>query len=67
DLLYEGYEEGYLKLLEILEESNLVIYKGYSTLSEDHVNPDPTLGIGKYYAWQIPAYAIILRKLLNKS
>lgn len=67
DLLYEGYEEGYLKLLEILEESNLVIYKGYSTLSEDHVNPDPVLGIGKYYAWQIPAYAIILRKLLNKS
>ncbi len=67
DLLYESYDEGYLKILEILEENNLVIYKGYSTLSEDYVNPDPTLGIGRYYAWQIPAYVIILRKLLSKS
>ncbi len=52
------------QLQQILTEENLLIYKYVTTLHNTEVPSDPELGIGKYYAWQIPAYRDILKKLL---
>ncbi|RLE56585.1 MAG: hypothetical protein DRJ40_05490 [Thermoprotei archaeon] len=52
------------QLQQILTEENLLIYKYVTTLHNTEVPSDLELGIGKYYAWQIPAYRDILKKLL---
>ena len=53
-------------LLSILEKHNLIIYKHHTTLTQQGIPPNPELGIGKYYAWQIPAYKIALQQLLQE-
>jgi len=50
------------KLLSILEEYNLVIYKYCMLLSREYLRPCPELGVGKYYAWQLPAYRVVLEE-----
>ncbi|RLF20312.1 MAG: hypothetical protein DRM97_07775 [Thermoprotei archaeon] len=57
----------------ILLESNLMMYSGLMLLSswieEDKskwkLKADEELGIGEYYAWQIPAYKQVLCRLLK--
>jgi len=52
------------ELYKLLIEENLFIYKYMPTLNGGEIPKDPNLGIGKYYAWQIPAYRQILKELL---
>jgi len=60
------------KAYELLLEHNLMMYTGTPPLTswtqKDKTKwtpkPNPELGIGKYYSWQIPAYKEILKQLL---
>ncbi|RLF21593.1 MAG: hypothetical protein DRN15_10905 [Thermoprotei archaeon] len=52
------------ELYELLVEKNLFMYRGISALGEAHIPKDLDLGIGKDYAWQVPAYREALRQLL---
>ncbi len=49
----------------LLLEYNLVVYKAVETLGGDWVKPDPELGVGRLWAWQLPAYVHVLRRLLR--
>ena len=62
DTLSDKPVELYRKLLS----HNLVIYKWIRTLSREEVPRDPELGIGRYYAWQIPGYKIAMGRLLEE-
>ncbi len=53
------------KLQQILVEENLILYKHCTTITGKHIQANLELGIGKYYAWQIPAYKQILKELLQ--
>ncbi len=64
DMVYEEASKNMMKLYNILVEENLFIYKFTSTISGIDLVQDLELGIGKYYAWQIPAYKHLLRELL---
>jgi len=55
------------KLLGLLEENNLVAYTGHSLLTGERLEPDPGLGVGRYYAWQLPAYRKALLRLLERA
>ena len=63
-LWYSGEAE---KLAHILEAENLILYKHSPTLAETDVGEDESIGIGKYYAWQIPAYREALQQLLKNT
>ncbi len=52
-----------LKLYKILVKENLIIYKYISTLDCRDVPRDLELGVGTYFAWQLPAYRMIMEKL----
>ena len=49
----------------ILLRHNLIIYKAISTIAREDVKPDKEIGIGEYYAWQIPLYRDVLKKILG--
>ena len=51
--------------VDILIDGNLIIYKGFKTIHGHEVSANPDLGIGRYYAWQIPAKREILKSLLE--
>jgi len=51
-------------LEQALTQYNLIIYKAPRTLTNSKVEENHELGIGKYYAWQIPAYREVLKELL---
>ncbi len=53
------------ELRRFLIESNLFMYKAYSTIDSSYIHRDSELGIGEYYAWQIPAYRIALENLIT--
>ncbi len=53
-------EEAY----KLLVEHNLFIYKGMLTLHGEEVVENLELGIGRHYAWQIPAYKMALSELI---
>ena len=55
------------RLLGLLEENNLVAYTGHPLLAGRRLEPDPGLGIGRYYAWQLPAYREVLLRLLGRA
>ena len=55
------------RLLGLLEENNLVAYTGHSLLAGGRLEPDPGLGIGRYYAWRLPAYREVLLRLLGRA
>jgi len=54
------------QLYTILVEANLFMYKGFRTINGKHIPKNPELGIGEYYAWQIPAYKHALEQLLQR-
>ncbi|MEM1545323.1 MAG: ATP-binding protein [Candidatus Methanomethylicia archaeon] len=56
-----------LELRNILIKHNLIIYKPNKSIADKEIPPDLELGIGKYWAWQIPAYKILLEKLLRSG
>jgi len=60
DALLHGYE-----VRKKLIEYNLIVYVAYPTLAFKKLNVDQELGIGEYYAWQIPAYKRILLKIIQ--
>jgi len=51
-------------LEQILIQHNLIIYKAPRTLTNSKVEENSELGIGKYYAWQIPVYREVLKEIL---
>jgi len=53
------------ELYRALVERNLVMYRGFEALGGARLVPDPDLGVGRYYAWQIPAYRYALKRLLE--
>ena len=73
DILDKEPTQKLRKAYEILLQQNLMIYTGITLLSswvekdasKKSIQPMPDLGIGKYYAWQIPAYRIVLKELLK--
>ena len=67
DTLFEEPSEELLKLYELLVENNLVTYVNMPMLSSRYVTPNPEIGIGKFYAWQLPAYRTILNNLVKPS
>ena len=63
-----SYDEKILKLEEILEEHNLIIYKRWILLSKNWKSFDETiseLGIGYDYAWQVPFYKDVINQVLK--
>ncbi len=65
DLIYEEQSKKIGKLRTMLIEENLIIYKYMNTLIGQELRENSELGIGKYYAWQIPAYRKVLKQLLR--
>jgi len=55
------------ELYRVLVSENLFMYRYVAVLSGNDPSPDPELGIGRYYAWQMPAYRTVLSKLLRCS
>ncbi len=64
DAVYDEPSPEMEELYRVLVEENLFVYKYIATLSGKEIPEDPDLGIGKYYAWQIPAYKHVLWELL---
>jgi len=64
DAALDGPSKEMLRVTDILVEENLILYKAYKPLAGE-IKPDRELGIGHYYAWQIPAYKTILEKLIK--
>ncbi len=53
------------RLVRLLTEHNLFIYKAATTLAGKPLPPSPEQGIGEYYAWQLPAYRTLLQERLQ--
>lgn len=56
-------------LEEILEETNLILYKYWILLtldSEVFERIYPEIGIGKKYAWQVPIYRKVVKEILDE-
>ena len=51
------------KLADILTEENLIIYKKWITLTGKEIPQNTEIGIGKYYAWQVPMYGKLLKEI----
>ena len=74
DILYESPTQKLEETYEVLLEHNLMMYTGVMLLTSwvqrDKANwvlrSNEGLGIGKYYAWQIPIYRQVLRELLRE-
>ncbi|ABO08722.1 hypothetical protein Pcal_1298 [Pyrobaculum calidifontis JCM 11548] len=76
DYLYLGEERGLGDLRELLIKENLVmdlprgIPLGGESIVKSPFEPPPIdkdLGVGQYYAWQMPAYKELLRKALAEQ
>ena len=46
-------------------QANLIIYINAPTLTQKPIQSNPEINIGKYYAWQLPAYSKILERLIK--
>jgi len=67
DALFKEHNEKMLELEKILIQRNLVIYKKVKILTGRYVKEEKELGIGKYYAWQVPAYRNMIRALMHET
>ena len=67
DVLYREPGEEVVRLERALVERNLVVYKKRRSLSGEYVPPSRDLGIGEYYAWQVPMYREILKNIIGKK
>ncbi len=66
DNIAEITTERMRKLEEILIENNLIMRTGL-LLDFSEIRPQPEIGLGKHYAWQIPMYRDIMAKTLRKN
>ncbi len=64
DVIHSEFSEEMYNLYKVLVEENLIIYKYMNMLVGRELVENQELGIGKYYAWQIPAYRKVLSQLL---
>ena len=64
DSIYQNPSKKMLELRKLLIEENLVLNKYMETLAGRELATNKDLGIGKYYAWQLPAYKEILKEIL---
>lgn len=53
------------RLINILIDLNLIIYKYWPTIFGEDIVMDKEIGIGKYYAWQTPIYKEIVEKQID--
>ncbi len=65
DIIHKQTTQELYKLYEILEYESLMMYVGYSLITGKRIQKQPELGIGQYYAWQIPAYRVVFLKIMN--
>ncbi|ABM80598.1 ATP-binding protein [Hyperthermus butylicus] len=65
DSIITSATPGLQQVGQLLVEHNLLIYKAIATLTGESIPANQELGIGRYYAWQLPAYRILLRKHLQ--
>ena len=66
DSIYRNPSREMLELRRLLIEENLILSKYMETLVGRELAPSRSLGIGRYYAWQLPAYREVLRKILDE-
>ena len=71
DILHERPSIELRETYEILLEHNVMMYVGIDLLSswvrgERTLEPNRELGIGRYYAWQMPAYRKALERALQE-
>jgi len=60
--------EKMLKLIELLIDNNLLIYKKWMLLTDKQfTHSDPELGIGEKYAWQTPLYREAVLRILENT
>ena len=67
DIIHLDPSGGMIKLRNILIEENFILAKYVNTLTGEELVPSKELGIGRYYAWQLPAYRTILKSLLKQE
>ncbi len=65
DALREEPDEKLMEAYRILLQRNLVMYKGAPLLHGGRLKPEPELGIGEYYAWQMPVYRKLVQEALR--
>jgi hypothetical protein len=56
-----------LELARLLEENNVIIYKASPTLDGSTLAAGAELGIGRLYAWQLPAYRLAFKRSLQEG
>ncbi|WP_291998701.1 ATP-binding protein [Caldivirga sp.] len=65
DAIHRDSNARLIELGDLLIRNNLIIYKWVSTIGNASIPKDPELGIGEYYAWQLPIYRAIIKQLLR--
>ncbi len=65
DALFHEATESMLRLERVLTRENLIAYKHWTTVGGQRVERDPEVGVGEYYAWQVPLYREVLRSVLG--
>ncbi len=65
DVISRNPSGNVVKAHKLARKYNLIIYKATLTLTGDYLNPNPELGIGEYYAWQLPVYPRIIKEMLG--
>jgi ABC-type cobalamin/Fe3+-siderophores transport system ATPase subunit len=64
DAVYENPEPQIVKAYKLLLRENMVIDKSHLQLHGEELKPNPEMAIGKYVAWQLPAYRDEMLKVL---
>ncbi|WP_446752842.1 ATP-binding protein [Vulcanisaeta sp. JCM 16161] len=65
DIIQQEPTAKLMELSEILTRNNLIIYKWVETIGNVKIPKDQELGIGEYYAWQLPIYQAVMKQLLT--
>ena len=67
DNIYRKATKRMDKAYRILLDENMITYKHMRTVDGKIIRLNRELGIGEYYAWQIPVYRKVLRELIVKN
>lgn len=65
DVIHEKPTTRLIELSDVLTRNNLIIYKWTEAIGGVRVPKNPELGIGEYYAWQLPIYREVARQVLS--
>ena len=65
DVIHEEPTARLIELGDLLTRNNLIIYEWTEAIGGVRVPKNTELGIGEYYAWQLPIYRVVARQVLN--